>query len=212
MSTLPAPPLLRVSGVAKSYFGVPVLKDVALSLPPGEAVALTGPNGSGKTTLLKCVAGIEDPDEGTVELDGRRLRESDPAVRAAMACLLDDVDHFPDLSVTDHLRLYAWSHGTPDADAAADRLLGEVGLAALADRLPATLSSGQRHRLGLAACLVRPRRLLVLDEPEQRLDAAGRAWLADRLNAEKAGGVAVLFASHDTDLIEATADRVIEFA
>ncbi|MFI6518886.1 ATP-binding cassette domain-containing protein [Spirillospora sp. NPDC050679] len=212
MSTLPAPPLLHVSGVAKSYFGVPVLKDVALSLAPGEAIALVGPNGSGKTTLLKCVAGIEDPDEGTVELDGRRLRESDPAARAAMACLLDDADHFPDLSVIDHLKLYAWSHGTPDPDATADRLLDEVGLAAMADRLPATLSSGQRHRLGLAACLVRPRRLLVLDEPEQRLDAAGRAWLAARLNAEKADGVAVLFASHDTDLIDATADRVIEFA
>ena len=73
-------------------------------------------------------------------------------------------------------------------------------------QLPLTLSSGQRRRLALASCFVRPRRLLVLDEPEQRLDAAGKDWLARRLLREKADGVAVLMASHDPELVEATAD------
>ncbi len=145
-----------------------------------------------------------------VELDGNVLRESDPAVRAAMACLLDDADYFPDLSVVDHLTLYAHAHGTDDPAAVVASVLKELDLSP--DQLPVTLSSGQRHRLGLASCLVRPRRVLLLDEPEQRLDHAGRSWLAERLREEKASGVAVLFTSHDPDLIAAVADRTIEIA
>ncbi|WP_345599967.1 ABC transporter ATP-binding protein [Thermocatellispora tengchongensis] len=201
-----------MSGLSKSYSQVPVLQDVSFSLRAGEALAVVGPNGAGKTTLLKCVAGIEDADDGVIELDGARLRESDAATRAAMACLLDDVDYFPDLSVIDHLTLYAWAHGTDDPDGTVASVLRELDLHAAANQLPITLSSGQRHRLGLASCLVRPRRLLLLDEPEQRLDAKGRAWLAERLQAEKAAGVAILFTSHDRELVGAAADRTIEVA
>ena len=85
-------------------------------------------------------------------------------------------------------------------------MLEALSLEPARDQLPLTLSSGQRRRLALASCFVRPRRLLVLDEPEQRLDAAGKDWLARRLLREKADGVAVLMASHDPELVEATAD------
>jgi energy-coupling factor transporter ATP-binding protein EcfA2 len=91
-------------------------------------------------------------------------------------------------------------------------VLDELGLTALRDRLPATLSTGQRHRLGLASCLVRPRRLLVLDEPEQRLDRAGLDRLVDRLAAEKAAGTAVLLASHSDEVVDAVADAVVELS
>ncbi len=212
MSATAPSALLRVSGLHKSYSRLPVLNDVGFSLRAGEAVAVVGANGSGKTTLLRCVAGAEEADEGLVEFDGVPLRESDPAVRAAMACLLDDVDYFPDMSVVDHLALYAWAHGADDPDGLVAATLRDLDLEGAADQLPITLSSGQRHRLGLASCLVRPRRLLLLDEPEQRLDVTGRAWLADRLQKEKAAGVAVLFTSHDRELIDAVADRTIEVA
>ncbi|WP_063819415.1 ABC transporter ATP-binding protein [Herbidospora cretacea] len=202
--------MLTVSGLCKSYAGHPVLTGVTFTLAPGEALAVAGPNGAGKTTLLTCVAGLEEADSGLVALDGRALRESDPEVRAAMACLLDDADYFPDLSVVDHLTLCAHAHGTVDPAAVVAAVMRELGLSP--DQLPVTLSSGQRHRLGLASCLVRPRRLLLLDEPEQRLDHPGRSWLADRLGKEKAAGVAVLFTSHDPDLIAAVADRTIEIA
>lgn len=75
---------------------------------------------------------------------------------------------------------------------------------------PGTLSQGQRRRLALALALVRPHRVLVLDEPEQRLDTDGRTWLAGRLTVEKADGVAILLVSHDQGLVDAVADRVIE--
>ncbi|MBW4721523.1 ABC transporter ATP-binding protein [Saccharothrix obliqua] len=198
--------LLAVRGLTKAYGDFLVLDDVGFSLPAGAAAGVVGPNGSGKSTLLRCVVGTESADSGTVLLDGVVLDETASEVRAALAGVLDDVDFFTDLSVVDHLRLYAWAHGATDPDDVVDGVLAELGLAAAADQLPSTLSSGQRRRLALAACFVRPRRLLVLDEPEQRLDAAGRVWLAERLRGEKAAGTAVLIASHDDDLLDAVVD------
>ena len=198
--------VLEVRGLTKAYGGLTVLRDVSFTLRPGEAAAVVGPNGAGKSTLLHCVVGSAEADSGTVEFDGAVLRESDPATRAAVAAVLDDFDFFPDLSVVEHLDLHAHAHG----GGGVDEVLVELGLERVADQLPATLSSGQRRRLALASCLVRPRRLLVLDEPEQRLDAAGREWLAGRLNAEKAAGTAVLLATHDVELRDAVADEHVD--
>ncbi len=89
-------------------------------------------------------------------------------------------------------------------------MLREVGLVPQSAQLPGTLSSGQRRRLALASAFVRPRRLLVLDEPEARLDEAGVAWLTERLLREKADGLGILFASHDPVLTRAVADRVLD--
>jgi ABC-2 type transport system ATP-binding protein len=91
-----------------------------------------------------------------------------------------------------------------------DEILTELGLSPHSGQLPGTLSSGQKRRLALASAFVRPRRLLVLDEPEQRLDTAGLEWLAERLRREKADGLGVLLASHAPTLVEAVADRVID--
>ncbi|MEJ2187722.1 MAG: ABC transporter ATP-binding protein [Gemmatimonadota bacterium] len=167
-----------------------------------------GPNGSGKTTLLRCVVGADRPDAGQVRVGGLRMDETDPRIRAAVAAALDDMDFFPDLSVVEHLELLAFAYGG-DGEAVAE-VVAELGLDPARDQLPATLSSGQRRRLALASCFVRPRRLMVLDEPEQRLDVRGRAWLTERLLREKAAGTAVLMASHDPELIDAVADMRIE--
>lgn len=201
-----SPPRLAVRGLSRAFGTRPVLDQVSFELAPGQACAVVGPNGSGKTTLLRCVVGADRPDTGDVRLDGRPMVETDPAIRAAVACVLDDVEFFPDLSVAEHLELLGYAHGTADAASLVDRLLTDLGLQAARDQLPPTLSSGQRRRLALASCFVRPRRLLVLDEPEQRLDQAGRGWLAGQLRREKAAGIAILIASHDPALIEAVAD------
>ncbi|SEQ88304.1 ABC transporter [Lentzea xinjiangensis] len=200
---------LAVGDAGFSYGGIPVFTSLSFVVAPGEAVAVVGANGAGKSTLLRCLAGAEVLDAGSVLLDGEVLDESSAAARSAVASLLDDADYFPDVSVVEHLRLLAWLHGTAEPEGEVLGVLAELGLDEVRDRLPPALSSGQRHRLGLASCFVRPRRLLVLDEPEQRLDAQGRAWLRERLAAEKAAGVAVVFASHDHDLVEAVADRTV---
>ncbi len=210
----PGPPdragaLLTVTGLCRSFGGLEVLAGIDLEVAFGEAVAVVGPNGSGKTTLLRCVAGADRPSAGTIKLCGQPLREREPEARRRVAAVLDDVDFFADLSVREHLALLMCAHGDDEPDEHAAELLTEVGLAQAADQLPVGLSSGQRRRLALATCFARPRTLVLLDEPEQRLDRAGRRWLASRLIAEKEAGRGILFASHDRGLVRAVADRAI---
>ncbi|MFI6130251.1 MULTISPECIES: ABC transporter ATP-binding protein [unclassified Micromonospora] len=200
--------MLTVRGLTRRFGQLTVLEDVSFGLAAGRLAVVVGPNGSGKTTLLRCVVGADRPDAGEVLLDGRRCYETDARTRALLAAALDDIDFFPDLSVVEHLELVAYAHGGSGATVA--EVIAELGLERARDQLPSTLSSGQRRRLALASCFVRPRRLLVLDEPEQRLDARGRAWLADRLLREKRAGTAVLMATHDAELAAATADDRLE--
>lgn len=178
----------------------------------GEAIALTGRNGSGKSTILRCIVGADRPSSGRIELEGIHMSETNPAIRRAVATVIDDLDFFPDLSVVEHLDLLARAHGTPDPENAVDEILHEVQLVPQSGQLPGTLSSGQRRRLALATAFVRPRKLLVLDEPEQRLDVEGVAWLAARLKAERSRGLAIVMASHDPYLVAEVATRTIHLA
>jgi ABC-2 type transport system ATP-binding protein len=198
--------VLRVKALQHSFGELRVLRDVNLSLRSGQICAVTGPNGAGKTTLLRCIAGTIKPDAGEIRLLGEAVDEADPHTRAAIASVLDDVDFFPDLSVAEHLELMAYTHATPDPVTVVEEILTALSLDGARDQVPPTLSSGQRRRLALASCFVRPRRLLVLDEPEQRLDVPGREWLTDQLRREKRAGSAVLMASHDPELVDAVAD------
>jgi ABC-type multidrug transport system ATPase subunit len=199
-----------VRGLRKKYGDVEVLTGVDLDVRAGRALALRGRNGSGKSTLLRCVTGVDAPTSGTVELDGQPVDERSVRVRRDLAVVLDDMDFFPDLSVVEHLDLFARAHGVPDAEALVDDVLHEVRLIPQSAQLPGTLSSGQKRRLALASAFVRPRRLLVLDEPEARLDQAGLEWLTERLLREKADGLGVLLASHDPALVDAVADRIVD--
>jgi ABC-2 type transport system ATP-binding protein len=193
---------LTVRGLTRNFGNLVVLDDVSFSLSAGKLAVVVGPNGAGKTTLLRCVVGADRPDAGEVLLADRKLDETDPQVRAVVATALDDIDFFPDLSVVEHLELLAYAHGAP-VDPVAE-VVTELGLEPARDQLPATLSSGQRRRLALATCFVRPRQLLVLDEPEQRLDPEGRATVAGMLESYVAAGGSLLMASHDDDFAAAS--------
>ena len=202
-------PVLKVTKLSKAYGSHSIVSDFNLEVWPGDAIALTGRNGAGKSTILRCIIGADKADSGTIEICGNRLRESDPAVRRDLATVIDDLDFFPDLSVVEHLDLLARAHGLPDAEGAVDDVLHEVQLVAQSGQLPGTLSSGQRRRLALATAFVRPRKLLILDEPEQRLDVEGVEWLAQRLKAEREAGLAIVMASHEPRLVEVVATRTI---
>jgi ABC-2 type transport system ATP-binding protein len=203
------PPRLRVQGLTRRFGDVDVVKGLDFDLRAGKAIALVGRNGAGKSTVLRCVSAADVPTSGTIELDGVLVDERSPHTRRDMAVVMDDMDFFPDLSVVEHLDLFARAHAVPDAEAVVDAVLHEVRLVPQSAQLPGTLSSGQRRRLALASAFVRPRRMLVLDEPEARLDEAGLAWLVERLQREKADGLGILLASHDASLVAAVADRVL---
>jgi ABC-type multidrug transport system ATPase subunit len=197
-------------GLVKRFGPHLVVDGVDVVLQPGEILALTGRNGTGKTTLLRMLAGLLDPDEGSITWQGRAMDDTDPWLRAQLATLLDDAGTFPDLSVGEHVELLARAFAVPDPAQVASAVLEEVGVAAQRDQLPATLSSGQRHRLGLASVLVRPAALVVLDGPERRLDDAGRPWLAERLRGLADAGAAIVMASHDQAIVDDIADLVLE--
>lgn len=199
--------VLQVDNLKKAYGPVTIVENFSLKVHAGEAVALTGRNGAGKSTVLRCLVGADRPDEGTVSVNGTRVTETNPEIRRAVATVIDDLDFFPDLSVVEHLDLLARAHGLHGPDELVDEVLEEVQLVPQAGQLPSTLSSGQRRRLALATAFVRPRQLLVLDEPEQRLDVEGVAWLGERLKAELAGGLAIVLASHEPELLRAISAR-----
>jgi ABC-2 type transport system ATP-binding protein len=208
-------PLLQVRGLNKGYGGRPVVVDLTFTVRPGEVVALRGPNGAGKTTILRCLVGADDVDSGELIFDGQPMDERSPDVRRRVASVLDDMGWFPDVTAVEHLDLLARAHGVPWRDDELDPVdsaLRALRIEHVADQVPATLSSGQRRRLALATTLVRPFDLLLLDEPEQRLDVLGRAWLAEHLRAVTARGGAVLLASHDDDLLAGTKARVVSVA
>ncbi|MEE9965792.1 MAG: ABC transporter ATP-binding protein [Propionicimonas sp.] len=201
--------VLKVSGLTKAFGPVVIVDGFNLEVAAGEAVALTGRNGAGKSTVLRCLIGADRPDEGRIEVNGITVSETNPEIRRNVATVIDDLDFFPDLSVVEHLDLLARAHGVADPEAAVDAVLDEVQLVPQSGQLPGTLSSGQRRRLALATAFVRPRTLLVLDEPEQRLDTEGVAWLAQRLVAERQQGLAIVMASHEPMLVEKVATRVV---
>ncbi len=193
-------PLLRMRGVRVvfrapatptgwlrgRFFGPPrvVLDGVDLEVRPGEVVAVLGANGAGKSTLLRVAAGLVTPRAGTVE------RAARPGLGLA-----EERSFYWRLSLRENLRFFAALEGAPAARA--DRLLEEVGLGADPDLPVRACSTGMRTRLALARALLGDPPLLVLDEVERGLDAAGRADLRARLAAWGAAGRAALVATHE---------------
>jgi ABC-type multidrug transport system ATPase subunit len=169
-----------------------------------------GANGSGKTTLLRLLAGRDTASDGSATLDGRTYSEDDEWVRRAVGVVAEDVAFYPDLSVREHLWLIASAHGAgSQIQAVTDAALERVWLSDHGDALPTELSSGQQQALLLATMLVRPRRLLLLDEPERRLDPDARSRLADILVAERDAGTTLVIATHHEELTKRVADTVV---
>lgn len=210
MATADACPLLELTGVSRSYGPLQALKPVDLSVTAGQCIALLGVNGSGKSTLLRIASGRDTPTSGLARYCGLPLQEDAMVARTEIAVVGDASSAYPDLTVREHLLLVAVAHGAGRrAPGLVDSALAECRLADHEAALPWSLSSGQRQALQLAAVLVRPRRLLILDEPEQRLDPGARRWLAELLAIEKARGAAVLLATHHVELAEAVADQAL---
>jgi ABC-2 type transport system ATP-binding protein len=209
--TLRPPALLVAHRVTKEIEGTVLLAPVDLAVRPGECVVLRGGNGSGKTTLLRVLAGTMDPSDGEATVDGTPADERTASVRRDVAALIGAPTAYRDLTLADHLVLVGatWGRGA-DGDEAAAAMLGTFEIGHLAERFPHELSSGQQQLFHLAMVLSRPARVLLLDEPEQRLDTHKRHLLGELLLERKAAGTALVVACHDPDLTEQIADRVLD--
>lgn len=188
------------------------LRGVSLRLDPGEMVALVGPSGSGKSTLLSCLAGLDEPDGGHVELLGERLTRRPEAERARrraanIGILMQSGNLFPSLSVADNVRLVMLLAGNVDSRRA-DALLSGVGIADRREARPGQLSGGELARAGLAVALAAAPRVLLADEPTGEVDAITERSILDILSEQCRAGVAVLVATHSPALA-ASANRIV---
>lgn len=203
---------VRAISVGKSIDTTTLLLPTDVTADPGECVVLRGPNGSGKTTLLRIVGGLLTPTTGSASIGGRDSDERDPAIRAAVAALIGTPTTYRDLTLIDHLVLIdsTWGQDPATADERGLALLEAFGIGDLEDRFPHELSSGQEQLFRLALTLSRPSSVLLLDEPEQRLDTTKRQVVAGILRARVEEGSTLVMACHDPDLTAALATRVVD--
>lgn len=190
-------PLLVARGLTKGYGGPPVLRNLDLDLAQGSGLALLGPNGSGKSTLLRLLAGLHRPERGTIRFRDHQFDPRDAEQRRRIGFLSHQSLSYDGLSARENLRLIARLHSLPDPDAAVSSALSEVGLEWVGERPVRTFSRGMSQRLSLARALLHRPELLLLDEPMSALDPEGCRALEESLVRLRAGGTAILMASHD---------------
>lgn len=205
------PPRVEIEAVTVTVGRQRILAPVTATVAPGTSLVVRGENGSGKTTLLRCVAGMQRPSEGEVRLDGRVVDERSRETRRRVSALLGPSATYPDLTVYEHLLLVdaSWGGAARTHEERVDLILDGLGIAGLADRFPHELSSGQRHLVDIGLVFFRPADLLVLDEPEQRLDADRRRLVAGLLRDRVDEGSTMLVATHDPAMAAAVADAEI---
>ena len=203
---------VRAEGVGKTIDETTLLLPTDVSADPGQCVVLRGPNGSGKTTLLRIIGGLLVPTTGTATIGGREADERDRAVRAAVAALLGAPTTYRDLTLVDHLVLIdsTWGGDPSSSDERSLALLGRLGIAHLDDRFPHELSSGQEQLFRLALTFSRPASVVLLDEPEQRLDTTKRQVVAELIRERTSAGTTVVMACHDPELTTSLASRVVD--
>jgi branched-chain amino acid transport system ATP-binding protein len=207
-------PLLEVAGLSAGYGKIVVLRDVALTVGAGEAVALLGPNGAGKTTLLRAVSGLL-PRTGQVKFAGRDMAGAGPGdtVKAGLVHVVEGHRVFTQLSVFDNLLLAGYGLPKPELTRQVEEALAFFPeIAAKRNDRAVTLSGGQQQMLAVAQGLVRRPRLLMLDEPSAGLSPV----LVDRVLAAmvrlREAGTAILLVEQLIEKALAASDRVYALA
>ena len=206
--------VLEARGLVKRFGQTEALRGIDVRIVAGEIVAVMGPSGSGKSTLLHCLAGILRPDEGEVDLDGRRidaLGEGDRTRlrRTAFGFVFQFGQLVPELSAVENVALPLLLNGVPRARAmaAAGDMFPKLGLDGLEGRRPGEMSGGQAQRVAVARALVVEPRVVFADEPTGSLDSlAGEQVMELLTGAARAGRVTVLLITHEPR-IAAYADR-----
>ena len=191
--------VLEVKKVSKAYEKNEVLKEVTFAVKEGEITALVGPNGSGKTTLVRAVTGLVGFDSGEVTILGAKAG-SDNA-RSVSSVSLDNPVLYDDISALEHLEFSARINGLENWEIRAKELLVLFGLLERQDDLPSSFSRGLRQKVALSMALIRPHKLLILDEPFVGLDQKGKTALILQIKEEAKSGVEVLVATHSEEFL-----------
>ena len=217
-----AAPAVEARGVSRHFDGgghtVYAVRDVSLTVAPGELVAIVGRSGSGKTTLLNLIAGLDRPDEGAVFLDGREITSASEADltalrRSHIGFVFQSFGLLPLLSAAENIALalrIAGASGKDEGERTRE-LLEMVGLTARAGHRPYELSGGEQQRVAVARALANRPRLLIADEPTGELDTVTGAQIFGLLQTAAAEGVTIVMATHDPLIVD-YAHRVVEMS
>ncbi|MGE0005844.1 MAG: sugar ABC transporter ATP-binding protein [Parvibaculaceae bacterium] len=219
MDSQPPTALFRMEGVCKRYGGVRALENAELTVHSGRIHAILGENGAGKSTLIKIIAGVVQPDEGRLLLDGREVRFAEPAAanRAGIACIFQELSLIPDLTVADNISISAPPRRFGLIDGAAQRRIAEEaltragaeGIHPLAPLKDLPLS--RRQMVEIAKALARNPRLLILDEATSALTAEDVRNVFAVLKRLRQEGLALLYISHRMHEIAELADECTIF-
>jgi ABC-type Fe3+/spermidine/putrescine transport system ATPase subunit len=211
-----AQPFLQLREVTKSFSGTAAIERVSLEIERGEFFTLLGPSGCGKTTTLRIVAGLEEPDEGEIYLDGEPLTIASRGLYVApekrkMGLVPQSYAVWPHLSVFENvaypLKLRRWKQTAMRQQVT--QVLALVGLAGLEERSATQLSGGQQQRVALARALVYSPAVLLMDEPLSNLDAKLRDQMREELKIlQRKTGVTVIFVTHDQAEAMTLSDRI----
>ena len=199
---------LRLVHVSKRFESVQALADLSFAVEPGRMLGFLGPNGAGKTTAMRAVFGLVQIDGGEVLWCGRPVRLQE---RLQFGYMPEERGLYPRMPVREQLEYFGQLHGLDRAGAraAARRWLERLGLAERGEAKVEELSHGNQQRAQLAAALVHEPKLLVLDEPFAGLDPLAVRTLAEVLRGEAARGAAVVFSSHQLELVEDICEDVV---
>ncbi|MET9430112.1 ATP-binding cassette domain-containing protein [Streptomyces sp. NPDC003036] len=201
------PPALALVRASRTYGAHRAVSEVTLHVGAGEVVGLLGANGAGKTTLMRMACGLIRPSSGTVEVFGKKPPLTLTDARNVGAAL-DTPAFYPWMTGPAQLRSLLHSSGVPDRGQV-DRALERVGLDDQRRKRIRAYSQGMRHRLALAAALLRQPRLLVLDEPTNALDPHAIAQVRAIIREEQQRGTAILISSHQLDEVQRLCQRVV---
>src|SRR5881409_1060538 len=200
--------VVRVVDVRKVFGLVPVLDGGSLEIRAGEAVALLGANGAGKTTLLKILATLVRPTSGTAIVAGHDCAKDAERVRHEIGLIAHASYVYEDLTALENLKFWTTLAGLRPTAAALAGALARVELERAADERVRTFSAGMKRRLSLARFVLARPSVLLLDEPFAGLDQRAKKWLEEHLASFKAGGGAILMATHSFGRELAAADRL----
>jgi polar amino acid transport system ATP-binding protein len=221
----PAPPILRLEGLSKSFGAVRAVREVDLVVEPGQVVCIVGPSGCGKSTLLRCINFLEEPDAGYVYIngepmgarpvDGRRRRDSDANInrmRSRIGMVFQQFNVWPHLTalgnvVTPQIRVGGRSRS--EAERRGRELLERVGLSDKADAYPAELSGGQLQRVAIGRALAMDPELMLFDEPTSALDPERVSEVLDVMREIAEANRTMIVVTHELGFAAQVADRVL---
>ncbi|PVW01999.1 ABC transporter ATP-binding protein [Microbacterium sp. Gd 4-13] len=203
--------MLELTGITKSYGGRRVLDDVTFDVTQGRLTGFVGGNGAGKTTTMRIALGVLAKDGGHVALDGSPVTAAD---RRRFGYMPEERGLYPKMRVGEHIAYLARLHGYGKAEAttAAESLLDRLGLSERLRDNVETLSLGNQQRAQIAAALVHDPEVLILDEPFSGLDPLAVDVVAGVLQERAAAGTAMLFSSHQLDVVERLCDDLVIIA